>query len=206
MRARGAKEIGVVRFLRTILLVGLVPALLFLSLWTGLAFWFRLPFDEAMRAVAGGTYFVFSLCVVIALFTHLRLTALVLFGVSFAALLFWWSTIHPPKNADWAADYSRQFTGNVEGDILTISNVRNFDWKTETEFTERWETRQYYLSKLATVDLFLSQWGNSNIAHFMMSFGFTDGGWIPARSATGQANLISTSLPGSDRNASTGDR
>ena len=29
--------------------------------------------------------------------------------------------------------------------------------------------------------------------------------WIPARSATVQANLISTSLPSSDRNASTGD-
>jgi hypothetical protein len=29
--------------------------------------------------------------------------------------------------------------------------------------------------------------------------------WIPARSATPQANRISTSLPSSDRNASTGD-
>jgi hypothetical protein len=31
-------------------------------------------------------------------------------------------------------------------------------------------------------------------------------GWIPPRSATVQAKRISTSLPSSDRNASTGDR
>ncbi len=36
--------------------------------------------------------------------------------------------------------------------------------------------------------------------------GLRGGRWIPARSATVQANLISTSLPSSDRNASTGDR
>ena len=35
---------------------------------------------------------------------------------------------------------------------------------------------------------------------------FSGHGWIPTRSATVQANLISTSLPSSDRNASTGDR
>ncbi len=172
------KKVWSSAILRTILLVGLVPVLLLLSLWTGLAFWFRLPLAEAMRAVSGGAYFAFGLCVAIALFTHLRRTALVLFGVSFAAVLFWWSTIQPPKNADWAADYSRQFTGNVEDNILNISNVRNFDWKTETEFTERWETRQYDLSELATVDLFLSQWGSSNIAHFMISFGFKEGEYL----------------------------
>ncbi len=178
MQVRDTARFTTARVLKAIPVIGLVSVLLVLSLWTGLAFWFRLPFNDVMRGVAGGTYLVFGLLVVVALFTRHRLPALLVFGASFAAVLFWWGTIHPPKTADWAADYGRQFTAIVDGDMLTISNVRNFDWKTPTEFTERWETRQYDLKKLATVDVFLSQWGSPNIAHFIMSFGFTDGEYL----------------------------
>jgi hypothetical protein len=53
--------------------------------------------------------------------------------------------------------------------------VRNFEWRTPTAFTPRWEGRTYDLQDLDSVDLFLSYWSNPAIAHTLVSFGFNNG-------------------------------
>jgi hypothetical protein len=45
----------------------------------------------------------------------------------------------------------------INGDLIAIHSVRNFDYRTETDFTPRWETRTCDLSKLDSVDLAFSQ-------------------------------------------------
>ncbi|MBC8105169.1 MAG: DUF4105 domain-containing protein, partial [Anaerolineae bacterium] len=50
--------------------------------------------------------------------------------------------------------------------------VRNFDWRSETDYTPRWEDRTYDLSKLRSADLMLVYWGSPAIAHAMVSFEF----------------------------------
>ena len=40
-----------------------------------------------------------------------------------------------------------------------VENVRNFDYRTESEYTVRWEPHTYDLDRLRGVDLFLSFWG-----------------------------------------------
>ena len=60
----------------------------------------------------------------------------------------------------------------IKGDSITIHNVRNFAYRTETDFTPRWETRTYDLSKLDSVDLIAVYWAGKAIAHIMVSFGF----------------------------------
>src|SRR5262249_16303092 len=58
---------------------------------------------------------------------------------------------------------------------LVIQNVRNFDYRSETDFTERWEERTFDLAKLQGADLFLSYWGSPSIAHTIVSWDFGDG-------------------------------
>jgi len=58
---------------------------------------------------------------------------------------------------------------------VTIENIRNFDYRSETDFTEHWETRTYDLSKIQGLDIFLSYWGSPMIAHTIMSWDFGDG-------------------------------
>jgi hypothetical protein len=146
-----------------------------LAAWVSTALWFRLPAPEWAKVVASGAFVLFALATVAAVFTRRRWAALLVFALAFCGVAIWWNTIEPPADGDWASDVSRQTTGTLNGDILTISDVRDFDWRTEDDFTERWSPRSYDLSKLKTLDLFLIYWAGPEMAHLIMSFGF-DGG------------------------------
>ena len=149
-----------------------------LSAWSALALWFRLPGPEALRAAAAIVFAILGLITIAALFFRRGRIALVVFALAFGGLLAWWSTIKPPLDGDWAPDVARQTTGSIEGDILTLSDVRDFDWRTDNDFTEKWSKRTYDLSKLKTLDLFLAYWAGPEMAHVIMSFGFEDGDHI----------------------------
>jgi Domain of unknown function (DUF4105) len=151
-----------------------------ISAWSAMALWFRLPAPEALRASAAILFCILGLVTIAALFMRLSrsFVALAVFAIAFAGLLAWWSTIRPPLGGDWAPDVARQTTGAVKGDILSLSDVRDFDWRTDKDFTERWEKRSYDLSKLKTLDLFLAYWAGPEMAHVIMSFGFEDGDHI----------------------------
>jgi Domain of unknown function (DUF4105) len=148
-----------------------------LTAWSALALWFRLPTPEALRGAGAIVFAVLGLATIVALFMCRRrsLLALTVFAVASAGLLAWWSTIRPPLDGDWAPDVARQTTGSIEGDILTLSDVRDFDWRSDSDFTETWSNRTYDLSKLKTLDLFLAYWAGPEMAHVIMSFGFEDG-------------------------------
>jgi hypothetical protein len=75
---------------------------------------------------------------------------------------------HPPEVA-------RLPSATIDGSRLRVRNVRNFDYRDETDFTERWETRTYDLSKLRGLDLYVIYWGSPSIAHTIMSWDFDDG-------------------------------
>jgi hypothetical protein len=61
---------------------------------------------------------------------------------------------------------------DIRGDQVTIYNIRNNDYLTETELTVRHYDKTFDLSKLKGVDLFLVYWGSPKIAHTMVSFNF----------------------------------
>ena len=155
--------------------MALMAAVAIATAWAGLALWFRLPVPIWGRGFACALFVVLGLATIIALFGRLRLRALIVFLAAFVVLMVWWSTIKPPAQADWAPDVARQATGVLDGDRLTVTNVRDFDWRSDDDFTERWTTRSYDLSQLQSLDLFMSYWAGPDMAHVIMSFGFADG-------------------------------
>jgi hypothetical protein len=153
----------------------LVLAIVLAATWATMALWYRLPAPEIGRGLAAGLFALLGIVTAIALFSPWRLHALALFVLAFAAVLVWWNTIVPSSHAEFAPDVARQVTGTRDGDMLTLTNIRDFEWRSNTDFTEHWTTRSYDLNKLKTLDLFMSYWAGPNMAHVIMSFGFEGG-------------------------------
>jgi hypothetical protein len=80
----------------------------------------------------------------------------------------------PSNDRDWQADVARLPTATINGSKLTIHNVRNFSYRGEQDFTERWETRTYDLDTLVGSDVFISFWGPTLYGHTIMSWEFPD--------------------------------
>jgi hypothetical protein len=96
------------------------------------------------------------------------------FAMVFLGLLSWWSSFQPSHQRDWIPELARLPMIARADDTLTVSNLRNFRWRTEEDYDQRWEMRRYDLSKISGADIFLSYWSGEAIAHLLVSFTFSD--------------------------------
>jgi Domain of unknown function (DUF4105) len=102
---------------------------------------------------------------------------IVLGVVAAAALPFGYVRIfeHPSNERDWSPDQRVLQRAKIAGDAVTIENLRNFSYKTSTDFAEKYETRSYDLRKLDSVWFVVERFGDTpGIAHTLVSFGFGD--------------------------------
>jgi hypothetical protein len=152
----------------------LAIAILSIGIWCSVAVWYRCPASEAVRGLLAAATLVFALVVMACLATPRRWLALAAYAASFALFLAWWATIKPTNDRNWAPDVARTVTATIDGDRLVVKNVRNFTWRSDTDFDQRWEQRTYNLSHVTDVDLIMSYWAGEAIAHTIVSFGFDD--------------------------------
>ena len=143
--------------------------------WGGLALWYQVPGGRIRKSVSVTAWAALSGAMLIALWQSCLVLGLLGFTVAFAALLGWWHRLVPSNDRVWADDVAEMTTGTVEGSRVTLHNVRNFDWRSDSDYTRRWESRSYDLESLDCVDMILSYWSNQAIAHVLISFGFNNG-------------------------------
>jgi hypothetical protein len=98
--------------------------------------------------------------------------------VCFLIVMAWYFSLKPSNDRDWAPDCDHLAWADIKGDQVVVHNVRNFDYRSETDFTPRWEDRTYDLNHLQTADFMLVYWGSDAIAHVMVSFNFDDGRYL----------------------------
>lgn len=102
----------------------------------------------------------------------LKFRATVLCFGCFCVVLGWWLTLKPTNDADWQGNVDRTAWAEVSGNQVTIHNLRNCDYRTETEFSNCWGERTVDLSQIRSVDLFFTTWGVPYIGHPILSFQF----------------------------------
>jgi hypothetical protein len=87
----------------------------------------------------------------------------------------WYQTIEPREDRQWAQDVLHGVTARVDGNHVTLANLRDFDWQTKDTAAPRWIVKEYDLDQLESVDMLTSVWDSPDIAHLLVSFGFSDG-------------------------------
>jgi hypothetical protein len=169
-------------FKRASALIGilcLALLLLGMTVWGTLAIYYSGPSSNALRT---GLAIGFAVCALAALvglaFQRWRWRALTGFLVIFAGLLVWWSTIHPSNDRDWQPDVAVLPWATINGDLITVHNIRNFSYRSETEFTPAYYDKTFKLHELESVDLIASYWMGPAIAHTFLSFGFRGGDYL----------------------------
>ncbi|WP_437883439.1 lipoprotein N-acyltransferase Lnb domain-containing protein [Pseudomonas sp. LRF_L74] len=149
-----------------------------LSAWGALALGYHLQWPAAMVYGLIGIWCLFGCVLLVLLWRRRAGLALLGYLVSFGLLAVWWGSLEPSNQRVWADDVAKMASGRVAGSRLTLDNVRNFDWRSDQDYQVAWETRDYDLDRLASVDLVTSYWGMPAIAHILVSFGFEDGRFL----------------------------
>jgi hypothetical protein len=141
-----------------------------MTLWAVGALYYSPILPEKWRALVAASYAVIT--VLAFLFLRRRGRTAIVAVVAFAVLVGWFFRVPASNDRDWQTEVAQLPYATSNGDMITIHNIRNFDYRTETDFTPRWERRTYDLSKLDSADIIAVYWAGKAIAHVMVSFGF----------------------------------
>jgi hypothetical protein len=144
------------------------------NVWAAAALFFDLPSPAYRIPLA----VIYSIAILVVLITLKSPRSLLVMFVAFGVAVTWWFSLKPSNNRDWQRDVAQTAWAEINGDQVVIHNVRNFEYRTETDYTPHWETRTVNLSKLRGVDLSVIYWGSPYIAHTILSFDFGDQGYL----------------------------
>ena len=95
-------------------------------------------------------------------------------AVAVALVLVVWGSARPSNDRDWPPEVAGLPHATVDGELVTLHDIRNFDYRTETDFTPAYYDRTFDLRSLDPLDLVTSYWMGPAIAHVFLSFGFGD--------------------------------
>jgi hypothetical protein len=146
------------------------------GVWGALALLYAGPDTNSLNTALAAAFALVALLTVVALgLRHWRWRALAIHLALFVLLLLWWSSIEPSNDRDWQADMARLPHVTREGDMIKVHNIRNFDYRSEFDYTPAWYDKSFDLHKLEGVDLVAVYWMGPAIAHIFVSFAFAGG-------------------------------
>ena len=160
------------RLLRIAAWIVLTPVLFVLTAWAVLAVFFSNLPEPWMRTAAAVIWVLAAVWALLLL--RPRWKGLAVFAALWLGVVAWYWMIPATNNGDWQPDVAQVATAVVNGDKLTVRNVRNCTYRSEFDYDAKWEERTYDLTKLQAMDLMFVYWGSPLIAHAMVSFEFED--------------------------------
>ena len=126
---RAALRLGVGSLLMIVVLAAV--------LWGSLALWFALPAATAARLIVAVLFAGLGIGGLIVALRRGRISLPLLpFTIALMILLVWWSTIEPSNDRAWEPDVARLPSAEIDGDLVTLRNVRSFEYRTAADYTE----------------------------------------------------------------------
>jgi len=84
----------------------------------------------------------------------------------------WHAMISPSHDRIWRKDVAVLPRAIIDGDKVHITGFRNFDYRSNADFTVRYEEREVDISHLTSVDFYMSYWKVGPVGHTFVSFNF----------------------------------
>ena len=168
---------GAARRVTAIVGLGLLGlAIVAVGVWGVLALAVSGPQNPPLRLGLAAGFGAASLAALLAWVSgRWRWHGLALYGLLFGAALAWYFSLAPSNERDWLPENARLTRATVEGDVVTVRNIRNFSYRTETDFTPAYYDKRFDLRQLEGVDLVSVYWMGPHIAHVFLSFQFAGG-------------------------------
>ena len=92
-----------------------------------------------------------------------------------AVTLAWYLNLKPGNDHEWETEYARAPLARRDGNLMHVTDVRNFRYRSVTDPIPAWYDATYDIDTLTGVDLICSYWAGESIAHVFLSFAFADG-------------------------------
>lgn len=93
--------------------------------------------------------------------------------VVIAIFVLWSTLVRPSNDRDWNADQAILPTATIEGDSVSIRNIRNFSYASTTSFTPSYYDKTFDVSKLVRAYYIVEPFsGYAGAAHTFLSFEF----------------------------------
>lgn len=139
--------------------------------------------DVSVPIVSRNPFWKFILCINRIILRIIRIIwywferlFLLCFLVVLTVWLAWWLSQSPSLYRDWEPSDTMLPITSWSGDIVTIDNIRDFDWKSSTEFTSRYQKSSYNLNEIESVNYIITPFSDRDgPAHTMLSFSFSWG-------------------------------
>jgi len=162
------------RIARGALLAALALLVVAIGVWGALLLVYTAPPNDLARTALVVAFALATSWTLIALFVRRwRWPAIGVFAVLCVGLAVLWSSIEPTNDRDWQPDLAVLAYADIDGDKVTVHNIRNFDYRSETDYTPAYYDKTFDLEKLRSVDILSSYWMGPAIAHAFVSFGFS---------------------------------
>ncbi|MBA4390526.1 MAG: hypothetical protein C0399_06280 [Syntrophus sp. (in: bacteria)] len=147
-----------------------------MTLWASLALYYSNLPGLALRSAAACFFTITTL--VCFLFLPRRGWTFPGFLVVFLLIVTWWITIPASNNRDWQDDVAVLPYATIQDNLVTIHNIRNLNYRTETDFDVHYYNKTFDLNTLDSVDFSAVYWMGDAIAHIIISFGFQEADYI----------------------------
>jgi hypothetical protein len=167
----GNRAVWLSRFGRRALRAAVVIVQFVLVLWATLAVYYsNLPWPWLRLLLAAG-FAAFSIW---ALWLTRGPRRRWVFAGLLAAVIVWEISIPASHDRIWRPEVAVMPRAVIDGDRVRLVGVRDFSYRTPSDFAVKYIEREVSLSHLISVDFFLSYWGGEGgpVAHTFLSFNF----------------------------------
>jgi hypothetical protein len=161
------------RIIKGVGLAALALVVVAIGAWGALLVEYAGPRNDLLRTALVVGVAVAAVAMLIALFVRRwRGPAIGAYAVLCIGLAVLWSGLVPTNDRDWQTNLAVLAYATIDGDKVTVHNIRNFDYRREADFTPAYYDKTFDLRELRSLDFVTSYWTGPAIAHVFVSFGF----------------------------------